>query len=298
MCLWDIETTIEMELSNWGVPEVLRGYIPKHSNYFYQRRVEYTLPMLKEDPARFDDAAVAYDKLGKYPEAIALMEEKEGRFPGLYETYSNWGTFLTHAGNLNGGLSLLKKALEINPNAHFGREHYQISLIEYAIQSKIEASLIEKKDFLGIDLPRAEKELSKANEEPSLQKVGLKEDVFSALTALMRFGAADKHAGVWFSLGLSIAYGYPEGQFFSMQAMRRAEVLGHPRARRFAEILSGSVKELPKLTKPWYRRAEATYQNLIELFDEEFADGQAEVQQEQLNEDQQLQNGDTSLFGY
>ena len=299
MCLWDIETIIEAELSNWGVPEVLRGEIPKHSAYFYQRRVDYTLPMLQVDaiPARFDDAAVAYDKLGKYHEAIALMEDKEARFPGLYETYSNWGTFLTHAGRLAEGLALLKKALTINPDAHFGREHYQISLIEFAIQCKADPGLIERRDFLGLDLARAVKDL----EEPaglSLQKVGIKEDVFSALTALMRFGAADKHAGTWFSLGLAIAYGQPEGQLFAMQALRRAEVLGHPRAQFFIEVLRRGVLRLPALERPWYRRATEPYEELMENFDADFAEGQAEVLLAQTEEDQKLRDGDTSLFGY
>jgi tetratricopeptide (TPR) repeat protein len=301
MCLWDIESSIEATLSGWGVTDVLNGYIPKHSKYFYERRLEYTLPMLQAktpNPARFDDAAVAYDKIGAFKEAIQVIEEKEERFPGLYETYSNWGTFLTHDGKLREGLALLNKALTINPNAHFGREHYQISLIEFGIESKEDPGAIKKRDFLGLDLIKAREDLSKPQEEPMLAQVGLKEDVFAALTALMRFGAADKHAGTWFSLGLAIAYGYPDGQYFAMQSMRRAELLGHPLASEWGETLHHAAQQLAPLTRPWYRKALDPHQDLLREFDLSFQEGQNEVLLEQAEEDNKLNTGDTSIFGY
>jgi hypothetical protein len=62
------------------------------------------------------------------------MELKEKRYPGLYTTAANTGTFHIHAGDLELGLEHLERALLINPNAHFGREVYQTLLAKYLVE--------------------------------------------------------------------------------------------------------------------------------------------------------------------
>lgn len=84
---WDEDTLKEESLGIKDVAEVVQGRILKHSRVFYERKVAYTEPLLKQEPVkpeRYDDLAVAYEKLGRTQEAIALMEAKEKRFPGLY----------------------------------------------------------------------------------------------------------------------------------------------------------------------------------------------------------------------
>src|SRR5262249_46362798 len=83
-------------------------------------------------PELFDDLAVAHHKVGENKRAIELMEEKERRWPGLYTTASNLGTFLILMGEFDRGLPHIDAALKIDPNAHFGREKYQSWLVEYA----------------------------------------------------------------------------------------------------------------------------------------------------------------------
>ena len=51
----------------------------------------------------------------------------------LYETAANLGSFYIHAGQRDKGLSLIDKALQINPDAHFGREKYQRLFVEYVM---------------------------------------------------------------------------------------------------------------------------------------------------------------------
>ena len=64
------------------------------------------------------------------------MLDKEDKFPGLYETYANLGTSYIHNAQLEEGLQYIKKAIEINPEAHFGREVYQQYLVEYVLSKQ------------------------------------------------------------------------------------------------------------------------------------------------------------------
>ena len=65
-----------------------------------------------------------------------MMLEKEKKKPGLYKTYANLGTCYIHDNQFETGLKYIKKAIKINPDAHFGREIYQQHLVEYVISRK------------------------------------------------------------------------------------------------------------------------------------------------------------------
>src|SRR4029078_4407708 len=77
-----------------------------------------------------------YEKTGQHEKAIETILIKEKIKPGLYETYSNLGTFYILAGDLEKGLPYIDKALAIDPDAHFGRERYQKWLVEYALSRR------------------------------------------------------------------------------------------------------------------------------------------------------------------
>jgi tetratricopeptide (TPR) repeat protein len=135
-CLWDYDTLLAERSRFPSVLELITGKFLRHSPEFYEWRVKDRQQKLESEPenlAYLDDLAVAYDKLGKQDLAIELMERKEQLKPGLYETAANHGTFHAHAGRYAEALPYLKRAIEINPDAHFGREKYQILLIEYSL---------------------------------------------------------------------------------------------------------------------------------------------------------------------
>ncbi|WP_254507289.1 tetratricopeptide repeat protein [Anatilimnocola floriformis] len=137
-CLWDQDTLLAERARFPTTLELITGKFIRHSPEFYEWRVQDRLKKLEKDPenlAWLDDLAVAYDKLGQQDLAIELMERKEKIKPGLYETAANHGTFHAHAGRLEEALPYLRKAIEINPDAHFGREKYQILLIEYSLEN-------------------------------------------------------------------------------------------------------------------------------------------------------------------
>lgn len=154
-CLWDSDTLKEESLRKKDVAELVRGVISKHSRTFYEAKVRYTKPLIEAGTAvaaRYDDLAVAFDHLEQYDEALKVMEEKEAKFPGEYTTLANRGTFLSHQGKYAEALEVLRAAIEKKPDAHFGREQYQVMAIEYLQKLATDPSLAEKFDLLGVAL--------------------------------------------------------------------------------------------------------------------------------------------------
>ncbi len=138
-CLWDTDT-LAMERQKFPETlELITGQFLRHSPEFYRWRVEDREKRIAVEPNRlelYDDLAVAYDKLGEHQKAIETILAKEKLKPGLYETYANLGTFYIHSGQLEEGLKHIDKAIEINPDAHFGREKYQRLLVEYVLMKR------------------------------------------------------------------------------------------------------------------------------------------------------------------
>ena len=159
-CLWDSDTFAEEALTQKDVGEIVRGRLGKHSPYFYEEKVAYTRPLLDAGDAgveRYDDLAVAYEKLGKLDEALVVMDAKEKRFPHQYTTLANRGTFYAHQGDYPRALELLEAAIVMNPNAHFGREKYQVKALEFMQALAKDPKLAEHRDLLGVNLDDEEK---------------------------------------------------------------------------------------------------------------------------------------------
>jgi tetratricopeptide (TPR) repeat protein len=123
-CLWDTDT-LQMERMRFpGVLEIITGKFVRHSRAYYDWRItdrQKKLATRPDDPALVDDLAVAYAKLGRPEEGIPLLERVLKQHPDRYETLSNLGTLLFFAGRLDESKATIRRALEINPNAHFGR---------------------------------------------------------------------------------------------------------------------------------------------------------------------------------
>ncbi len=142
LCMWDYDTLLQERARFPETLELITGKFPRHSDAFYRWRIddrEAKRDSAPDDPRILDDLAVAWSKLGDHAKAIELMEEKETRFPGLYETAANLGTFHIHAGDLEEGAKYIERAIEMNPDAHFGRERYQLELVRYVLSKRAES---------------------------------------------------------------------------------------------------------------------------------------------------------------
>lgn len=138
-CLWDYDTLKQERATFPGTLELITGKFLRHSPEFYRWRIRNRMQRLETETSNaglYDDLAVAYQKTGQTDKAIETMLAKEKKFPGLYETYSNLGTFYILKGEFAKGLPYIDQALTINPDAHFGREKYQKWLVEYAMTKK------------------------------------------------------------------------------------------------------------------------------------------------------------------
>lgn len=135
-CGWDWDT-IQMEKQEFPtVHELITGKFLRHSPELYYWRIKNRTSLIKKYPDSlhyYDDLAMAYDKTGDSKKAIETMLKKDELKKDQYETWANLGLFYMHNGEMQKGVDAVKKALKINPNAHFGRERYQLYLGEYIL---------------------------------------------------------------------------------------------------------------------------------------------------------------------
>lgn len=231
-CLWDRDTVRDEERGLPGINELLAGKFERHSQFYYQTRVANLGARIGKEPQNlpiYDDLAVAYEKLGDHGKAIDVMLLKEKQKPGEYTTYANLGTFYLHSGDLETGIRYIRRALEINPNAHFGREEYQLKLAEFYLAGKTQPAILKKENLLHIDF-EAElgefRSFSHADDDP-LPKLGLKPNVFDGITGIIRFGTGTS-AELYYVLGeLLAARGERHAAY---AAYRRAVENNHPRS--------------------------------------------------------------------
>jgi len=157
-CLWDRDSPANEAKGMPEVVAVLTGRFERNPPLFYEMRLARVTAHLQSHPkdlAAYDDAGVACDRLGRGDEAISWMEKKRAQLERLdasrpevkeqqYRYHANLGTFLVHRwvrqGAARANIAEVKaardeiaKALEINPNAHFGREKYQWLALEWIV---------------------------------------------------------------------------------------------------------------------------------------------------------------------
>ncbi len=161
-CLWDRDTLREEIAGRPAIHLVLIGWVDQYPPRYYERRLERVRTEVERDPtdlSLFDDAAVACDRLGRCDEAIDWMARKRGALDASternetheYRYLANLGTFHAHrwlgAGasrddltDLRRARDLIAQAIELNPDAHFGREWIQLELLEWLLDEDPKAS--------------------------------------------------------------------------------------------------------------------------------------------------------------
>ena len=185
-CLWDRDTLRYEAKGLPGIVEVITGRFEREPPLYYEMRLERVTREIAADPARldlYDDAGVACDRLHRGDEAVEWMAKKRAALDAMpdspekkdheYRYHANLGTFLAHQWLRGGadrasmqdmldGCEHIKRAIEINPDAHFGREKYQLLAMEWIISPPTpdepdhdvnpSGTIFDKLD--GIDRPR------------------------------------------------------------------------------------------------------------------------------------------------
>jgi tetratricopeptide (TPR) repeat protein len=160
-CFWDRDTLRTEAAGLPGTVDVIIGWFDRWPTEVYEMRLERVASELESDPTRldlYDDAAVASDRIGKHDEAIEWMRLKREQLDALpqpnaeheYRYHANLGTMLAHRwfaqgsdrdqiAELSEAAKHIEKALEINPDAHFGRERLQLRFIQWIIEAPPES---------------------------------------------------------------------------------------------------------------------------------------------------------------
>lgn len=159
-CLWDYDTLAQESRGKADLKAVIVGGFPRNPPLYYEMRLERVTKLLETSPDdldAYDAAGVACDRLGRADEAIEWMTRKQAAMERMgydaskheqpnhrYRYLANLGTFYAHRWFKNGanreamddlkqGRELIAQAIKENPNAHFGREKYQLMVMDWVI---------------------------------------------------------------------------------------------------------------------------------------------------------------------
>lgn len=159
-CEWDSDTLKQEAGQVPQVVDVITGRFPRNPNLYYEMRLDRVREILAAHPDRlelYDDAGVACDRLNRGKEAIAWMRRKRiylqrsSQSPSThdqwYRYHANLGTFLVHDWFRQGAdrhsieqvrraRNEIAEAIHLNPNAHFGREKYQLMAMDWIINPR------------------------------------------------------------------------------------------------------------------------------------------------------------------
>jgi hypothetical protein len=164
------------------VHDVIHERYPRHGPAYYRERerlarerIAVVHPESETAFAETDDVAVAMDRTGRTGEAIAVMRDKFKRQTAidlsgkdLYSSYANLGEFLVRANlwrmmsgdeearkRVEEGRDFLKKSIEVNSTAHFGREEWQVVAVNSLLSAGDRPDQLRHCDLIGnrIDLP-------------------------------------------------------------------------------------------------------------------------------------------------
>jgi tetratricopeptide (TPR) repeat protein len=83
-----------------------------------------------------NDKALAWLRMGKTQEAIAMLEQLEKEKPNEYKVIANLGTAYELAGRNKEALQYIRRAMQLNSQSHQGSEWFHVQVLEAKLQQK------------------------------------------------------------------------------------------------------------------------------------------------------------------
>ena len=208
-CTWDRDT-LAFELRNRpDTQRALTGWFDRFPHEYYEVRIKRLEADISLDADELNDLAVAYERLGQTDKAIATIERKttlQLDSDDRYTYHANKGTFYAHRWvakrdkkDLDIALADIKKAIEINPDAHFGREKVQLYVLE-AISKDVRIG-----EYLGTKMEWREAE--------------------KGLAGLIMLGSAWESPDIAAALAYTVRLGYRGGNVIQLARFRYDELL-------------------------------------------------------------------------
>jgi tetratricopeptide (TPR) repeat protein len=276
-CIWDRDT-LAAEAAVMDVTGVIVGRFPRNPPLYYKMRLDRVAQELEHAPDRldlYDDAAVAADRLGRHDEAIAWMERKAKVLATMdpddpqsrehrHRYLANLGTFYAHRwiargrdasdlSDLYRAQELIDEAIQLNPDAHFGRERFQLMAIEWLLNPPvIEGTLLP---LTAVSDPELTKRMMYGRIQPADHSEW--PQVIEAMSGLIVLGAAWQSVDVYHTLSLALqAEGH--SSLALLAQLRAHELIDagarslHPEAPRGEELkeLAGTQRDLLEYPRP------------------------------------------------
>lgn len=258
-CLWDRDTLAEQAKNTTDAIWVITGRFERNPPLYYEMRLARIAKELEQAPANlesYDDAGVASDRLGRSDEAIVWMQKKHAEMerqenadgdPQLlsehrYRYLANIGTFHAHkwlrsgadredVTDLEQARDFIREAIRLNPDAHFGREKYQLMAIEWILNPPVGPS----EDTVNQMLP---------NFVSKNWNRGTPEEMVHGLTGLIVLGDAWGSVDVYNALAYSLRLS-GKRNLSRMAGLRARELVLQGRTSLIANIpVSGLLKML------------------------------------------------------
>jgi tetratricopeptide (TPR) repeat protein len=268
-CAWDRDTVGDEAERFPQVADAIMGRLKIMPKSFYGARIQILLKKNAEYTlGELDDLTVAYDKLGDFEKALRYSNEKRKQLnksndsDNEYRYWANLGTIKAHEALrkrdsvnqdlLDSGIKHLERAVEINRNAHFGREMVQIEILKL-IRSKLkdpELKLTSEQDQKWRDFVKKQ----------------TPEKVQKGILGMMAFGSGPDSFELLSLLATTLSSN--EGQLRSMIEKRLTEIIG---ARRpYFEIdVSGYTPQNEQQFRADYailKKDAENYRELVEAY--------------------------------
>src|SRR5262249_28776959 len=293
-CLWDTDT-LRYELKSFPeVVQVISGRFERNPPYYYEMRLQRAAAEIEKHPDHldaYDDAGVACDRLGRGDEAIEWMEKKRKRLKSAnandpkvrdhrYRYLANVGTFWAHhwfrsgadrdrIDELKTGRDFIKQAIELNPDAHFGREKYQLMVMEWLIAPpSVKDDASQLPDILGVTPDN-----SNSEHRGRVLSTVESEEAIKGLTGLIVLGDAWQSVDVFHALSLALFRQHKRGASY-LAHLRCCELIDQGRRSALPRAPTGEkLKDALKHNGGWYHSDKAladfrsTYQMLREEAD-------------------------------
>lgn len=276
-CLNDRDA-IEFEAKRFpNVMEVSSGRFERNPPRYYEMRIERIDKQGgPKTLADFDDKAVALGRLGRDAEAIKVIEQKAQLMLEMgakatkmdwYRYHANLGTFQVHKWFAEGAkiealkdvkiaATNIERSIELNPNAHFGREEVQLHIMNWIIDVKEKKT---KKPY--------HEWFSQAHRGSDSKKEA------DGLMGLVVLGAAWESPDVFHSVANLIHE--PELSRFVTFRVEELERAGKKSPIGRSLLLNDSIAQDPRrpMFEEWRRNADRWHANRIDFMESQFAKG-------------------------
>lgn len=218
-CLNDRDSLAEEVRGLPDVVQIITGRFERNPPLYYQMRLTRVSAELAARPALlsdYDDAGVACDRLGHDNDALDWMREKRAHMAVYtpnnatikeqwYRYYANDGTFRIHRwiragadrtrlGQVVQARDEIARAIEIKPNAHFGREKYQLMVMNWIIDPTIShfypnttSQVVALPEYVEMQHPDRQRAVKGLSGLIALGNAWESPDIFMALAVMLRY---------------------------------------------------------------------------------------------------------------